>query len=534
MSVPARQHHLEQSDMHDAHGLVVLFAFVLVGAGYGLTAAFGHNFALTQLGFLISWLVTGAVGALAVALFIELWPNPIRRNWTYFSGKHHAAMIVLAVIVVLGAIGLDFWLAPWLLHSVWLWIFRVGALALLGGFGWLAWAVLSYDRQAGRGVVGLDSLLGGAGLSVGATAMVVLIVVMAMVRQSGIPSATVVIPRVNMTLTNYLALGDSYSAGEGNHPFDPGTETGPNGNGCHRSPYAYSQLLRFQGSPRIEFVACSGAIARDITVGYRVNTEVSVAPQIDGLVHPEVGLVTLTISGNDVEWPSIVVACFLHPGCMSGTYTPKGLGRDPTPQPPASELADWAASVAQTVGTKLSAVFPMLRRDYPNARIVVIGYPHLFPDANPPLVPNDCASFLRRYGRDVRDQLDDLTDSFDDLVYEEAVKAGIEFISPVVAWTGHEPCGAAGQYTNSIKPVFDLPHPVDGGSFHPNRTGQQELARLVACYLDTHAGPPDAYVDGSPHPLSISGFESPAQLGLKPAPGSGDASVVHCGDGSAA
>jgi hypothetical protein len=108
--------------------------------------------------------------------------------------------------------------------------------------------------------------------------------------------------------------------------------------------------------------------------------------------------------------------------------------------------------------------------------------------------------------------------------YEEAVAAGIEFVSPDAIWDDHEPCGPSGQYTNSIKPYLNFTVPISGASFHPNTAGQQTLAALVACYLDEYQKPPDPFAAaGSPGLQTItipaSRLVSPAQLGLVPAPG---------------
>jgi hypothetical protein len=61
----------------------------------------------------------------------------------------------------------------------------------------------------------------------------------------------------------YVALGDSYVAGEGLEPWEGGTEDSPVGNRCHRSAiWAYSQLLTFAEDSKIVrvFRACSGAV----------------------------------------------------------------------------------------------------------------------------------------------------------------------------------------------------------------------------------------------------------------------------------
>ena len=104
--------------------------------------------------------------------------------------------------------------------------------------------------------------------------------------------------------TNYIALGDSYSSGEGNPPFLAGTD-GPN-DYCHRSPQAYSEVLGslFGIAPR--FYACSGAVTSDITSTFH-DTE---PPQ---LTQPgtdsSADLVTMTIGGNDAGFADVLQAC---------------------------------------------------------------------------------------------------------------------------------------------------------------------------------------------------------------------------------
>ena len=95
-------------------------------------------------------------------------------------------------------------------------------------------------------------------------------------------------------------------------------------------------------------------------------------------------------------------------------------------------------------------------------------------------------------------------DDLNQLLHDEAVDAGLEFVSPTAGWDTHEPCGSSGeQYTNSIKPFLVTPltglELGDGGSFHPTDAGQRELARLVTCYLADHPQrPADDRVGATP------------------------------------
>ncbi len=64
----------------------------------------------------------------------------------------------------------------------------------------------------------------------------------------------------------WVALGDSYSSGEGTGVYDPETDLGrPERNGCHRGPGAYSRYMKARGwmTQDLVHVACSGATIRD-------------------------------------------------------------------------------------------------------------------------------------------------------------------------------------------------------------------------------------------------------------------------------
>ena len=281
-----------------------------------------------------------------------------------------------------------------------------------------------------------------------------------------------------MEVRTYAALGDSYSAGEGISPYLTGTRDGESR--CHRSPYAYSQQLQFEEPPAtVRFVACSGAVTRDATEGFRVN-DTDVLPQI---VHPPdetVDLVTITMGGNDVLFSSIVTHCLLHDDCTNAEFTPPDEpGRAVVTYPPAAPLGRWAIETADLLAPHLGTLYRDLGTAYPEARIVVLGYPYLFPSGPAKVSLSDCDTVLRMVSEKERTRLRDLQDRFNDIIYEEAVDEGVDFVSPVAIWDGHEPCGDRGQYTNAVKPIVGSP-----GTFHPNRRGQRAYAALLACYLE--------------------------------------------------
>ncbi len=360
----------------------------------------------------------------------------------------------------------------------------------------------------------LYALVGFAGFAAGAALMILTVVLTAWWRNNDPVDGPALheLPAIPAISGDYVALGDSYSAGEGLQPFNAftNTDTARLGNGCHRSAQAYSQLLRFEGPmPAQRFAACSGAVTSDVfnqfTVSDKHGNTIVVPPQVAPGVHPEVGLVTITIGGNDVVFSSVVTHCFLRTHCMQALFQPPG--DNPArgiSLPAAAPLDKWALAAIDKVKAKMDNLYPALRTAYPNARIIVIGYPYLFPDRQAPYWNlSDCQTILRRFTHDERVAVRGLQDELNQVLHDEAARAGIEFISPAAGWKDHEPCGTSEeQYTNSIKP-FILSSaagltPGDGGTFHPNSAGQAELAKLVTCYLVEHADPFDLAVGDDP------------------------------------
>ena len=181
--------------------------------------------------------------------------------------------------------------------------------------------------------------------------------------------------------------------------------------------------------------------------------------------------------------------------------------------PEPAPLDRWASEAIGKVQDKVDALYPKLREAYPNARILVIGYPYLFPDRDAPYLNlSDCQTILRRFSHNERVAVRGLQDELNQRLHDSAAEARVEFISPAAGWKDHEPCGKSEQqYTNSIKP-FILSSgagltPGDGGTFHPNTAGQRELAQLVTCYLVAH-----------PEPLGLIAGQEPPGSAANPIP----------------
>ena len=126
----------------------------------------------------------------------------------------------------------------------------------------------------------------------------------------GALTAAVVKARKGGLNLGYIALGDSYSSGEGaidssgNVTFDAGTDT--SSDKCHRSAPAYAHQL--QAALKVSdftFAACSGALLADFVAKVGKAGQWTEGPQLnkiaaEGKTNPGTGLVTLSVGGNEL------------------------------------------------------------------------------------------------------------------------------------------------------------------------------------------------------------------------------------------
>jgi lysophospholipase L1-like esterase len=278
----------------------------------------------------------------------------------------------------------------------------------------------------------------------------------------------------------FVALGDSYSAGEGLNPYLRGTQnTAFRGNRCHRSRDAYGAVLA--GGPdteRFTFRACSGAVIAHILDTSQLHEGVDVGgPQLHDV--NDAGLVTITIGGNDALFADIVQFCALRMKCLD---TPKW-HRDGS-----LNLRAWANARVPQISDDLRTLFGELSAALPRARVIVLGYPRLFSLHPKSGGQRSCLAY-GLFSDNERRGLRALGDRLNTEIADIARSSGFEYIHVADAFDGHETCGPKGQWLQffrvdpenlTTKDIFDA------GNFHPTTDGQAMLARLVACYLDRY------------------------------------------------
>jgi len=266
-----------------------------------------------------------------------------------------------------------------------------------------------------------------------------------------------------------LALGDSYSSGEGSTVFFPGTNAaGDHPNQCRRSSTAYPYLIATHFKMGLDFYACSGAKAAEVWATAQMPDSPAGVP--GGL--PQLGNVTdtsrirvvlISIGGNDALFGKIGKACVL-PGTCAVFHD------------------QWLANVAR-IGGDIERVYTEIKAKLPGVPVVAIPYPHI-------LTPRGCGwSALERSEHAF---LSEFITVLDDRVRAAAERAGVNFFTPgLFAFEGREICDGNGANDTDMN-FFNL-HPIEGslldrvnpanwvhGTFHPKPSGHRAIAdRLI-------------------------------------------------------
>ncbi|NGN66998.1 SGNH/GDSL hydrolase family protein [Streptomyces sp. A7024] len=241
---------------------------------------------------------------------------------------------------------------------------------------------------------------------------------------------------------DYVALGDSYSAGSAVLPLDP-TAPLP----CLRSLLNYPHVIAKKTGADLKDVTCGGATTEHFTAAQYPG----VAPQVNAL-SADTDLVTLTIGGNDNNtFVGAILACATA-GLGSG-----GKG-SPCKDANGSKFTD---DVLNKTAPAVKAAVAKVKEKAPNARIAVLGYPWILP------AEKGCFPTLPVAEGDVP-YLRDLQTHLNTAVEKAASGSGATFVDFAESSEGHDACQAYG--TRWIDPVLST-SPV-----HPNAYGESRMA----------------------------------------------------------
>jgi lysophospholipase L1-like esterase len=251
-----------------------------------------------------------------------------------------------------------------------------------------------------------------------------------------------------------VALGDSYTAGD-MLPLSLAT-TPP---GCLRSEHGYAVQVANALGASAGFVnaACSGAGVKEMTGSQR--TYLGTNPAQLSVLSPDDSLVMLTLGGDDMGFLNVLDTCMklsiTDPGgspCQS-RYTSGG--------------TDQLAAKVVAERQKLTAVLTAIRALAPRAKVLLVGYPDVFPLHGGcwpavPITDGDIA-YLRGIGLQLNAMLS-----------AAAAATGVTYVDTYPQTVGHDFCQDA-----RIKDIEGLIPTSLAAPFHPNAHGQAAMAAAV-------------------------------------------------------
>lgn len=239
----------------------------------------------------------------------------------------------------------------------------------------------------------------------------------------------------------YVALGSSFAAGPG-IAEQLGT--------CGRSDSNYANLIAAALELTLTDVSCNGATTDNIVDTPQGDAQ----PQINA-VTSDTALVTVTIGGNDITYTSSTFAC---------------AGKAASEQCAANLDQTMINAAVNELPAELGAMFDAIRARAPQAQIVLVTYPRMFPpDAQScselNLSPADTA-YLAALGQKLEDTFVSVAASHDILIADAYVRA-----------EGHGPCDMPERWVNGDTVV------ESGIRYHPTAEGHVEMARLALAAL---------------------------------------------------
>ena len=318
------------------------------------------------------------------------------------------------------------------------------------------------------------------------------------------------------TSLEYLALGDSYSSGEGDTEKDKASDKKyyrdytdneedvdkyqPREK-CHVSTRSYPYILSngmALGDPmnntstKWQTVACSGAQIYDVTnnssnylgqgkggseggkprlAGYNAADFQSTAlnefipgrdKQIEFVKKYKPKVITLTMGGNDVGFADKIISCASFSVSSTCTFA-SGRGRN---------------SMAAQIRAEYNSLKEMYEALYEasgrTAKIYVLGYPQFINGGE-----NDGCRAVGLLNNAEREMMSAATTYLNNVIRQAANAAGVKYVDIEDSLDGGRLCDKGQSYMTGIVGVPIAIHNQSQESFHPNAKGHHEIAMAI-------------------------------------------------------
>ena len=278
--------------------------------------------------------------------------------------------------------------------------------------------------------------------------------------------------QVNISVLSYVALGDSYSAG-------PGADGPYSGGNCYRSPNAYPVLVDDYlaapnpvpaGTPNPAFVFGACSAANTTSLSSLTPPASSQLPYLESRPAGTVGRVSFTIGANDGStFGNVISYCALRLQFQQSCK---------------DHSLDAVAQLLGGIGTTLTAVYAQIKNIKsivdggnvlaPNAQLLVLGYPKLFPTGQAYPCPTGFLTF--DFLPSDMAWINYVIQEFDTRIQAAtAAMPGVTYVNTYNAFDGHELC-----QSGSLLNAFTFAPGVSAaGAYHPNKEGQAVLATFA-------------------------------------------------------
>jgi lysophospholipase L1-like esterase len=313
------------------------------------------------------------------------------------------------------------------------------------------------------------------------------------------------------SLLDYLALGDSYTSGQGAYSYAEGTDTAYNG--CHQSTKAYPRIVgnRLYSSAGNRSAACAGATTNDILPSspndyagqakdgqaYKTRSSQNVEqilasflpgqlPQSQFMTRYQPAVTTVSIGGNDIGFGKILEAC-----------ASPHVARHVNSQNICYDTYEDRLELSKTIDKqkdKLKKLVKHLQEKAPASRIYVIGYPQIAVDTG------SCGLNVLLSTGELGLSIDIIT-HLNAVLSQAAKESGVNYVDISQALKGHRLCESSSVAVNGMTYGNDAGVTINigqlsletnfiaGESYHPNSYGQELIAEAILQKTNKFASP---------------------------------------------
>jgi lysophospholipase L1-like esterase len=267
------------------------------------------------------------------------------------------------------------------------------------------------------------------------------------IAQVGADAPEVAVARKGLSVSGpVVALGDSYTAGL-LLPLDSSSKPV----GCFRSTANYGTLVAAAlRAPKYVNAACQSAGVVDLTNSGQTADGIN-PPQLNSVTADD-SLVMLTLGGDDLSFSHVLKGCmnpFAGPCQQHYWYLPGQINAEKT---------------------KMIGALNEIHRKAPHARVLMVGYPSLFPASGTcwPMAPFTTADMTFLRTSEI---------ALNAMLAKAAAATSTTYVDTYDPTVGHDMC-----QSSMAKDIEGLIPSTAAMSFHPNARGQAAMASAI---LDT-------------------------------------------------